>query len=213
MSRRATFPLGSVREAAATVHGAFFSNVSYDVGGDVYSFNDLENGILRGNKKPPYSIFKPINTGSSDPRRAAVLEECECRVHFALNCGALSCPPVKKFTVEAIEEELRIVALAFCEDDRNVRVENETATVFLSQIFFWYSSDFGVDKAAILKCILQFLRGEKKARLDELLTSGAKVSMKPIKYDWTTNAKPSGFKFGEKALRSEAAVPADCLLC
>ena len=54
------------RPESTRARGAFFSNVSYDVGGDVYSFNDLENGILRGNKKPPYSIFKPISTGGSD---------------------------------------------------------------------------------------------------------------------------------------------------
>lgn len=29
--------------------GAFFSDVKFNVGGDILSFNDLENGVLRGN--------------------------------------------------------------------------------------------------------------------------------------------------------------------
>jgi len=30
------------------------------------------------------------------------------RIHFALNCGAKSCPPIKEFSAEAVDEELRI---------------------------------------------------------------------------------------------------------
>ena len=31
----------------------------------------------------------------TDPRSAVCLTEVDPRVHFALNCGALSCPPIR----------------------------------------------------------------------------------------------------------------------
>eukprot|EP00755_Sulcionema_specki_P028807 Sspe_Gene.90740::Locus_62220_Transcript_2_3_Confidence_0.375_Length_1302::g.90740::m.90740 len=103
---------------------SFFDDVKYNVGGALYSLNDLENGILRGNKRPPYHLTAPF--GSKDPRAAAVVSGGEKRIHFALNCGAKSCPPVKHFTAEALNEELDVVARAFCEDDNNVHIDTAT---------------------------------------------------------------------------------------
>merc|ERR1711915_665150 len=74
----------------------FFNNVKFNIGGDILSFNDLEHGILRGNRKPPSSFSVPF---SADDHRARLsLKEVDCRIHFALNCGAKSCPPIKQFT-------------------------------------------------------------------------------------------------------------------
>ena len=43
--------------STALARGAFFSGVKFNVGGDILSFNDLENGVLRGNAVPPYSLI------------------------------------------------------------------------------------------------------------------------------------------------------------
>lgn len=104
-------------KAAYTIVGApysawdrrgFFDNNKFDIGGELYSFNDLESGILRGNRKVPSHIFAPFSSG--DARLKNVVKKFDNRIHFALNCGAKSCPPVKKFSPEAIGEELRISA-------------------------------------------------------------------------------------------------------
>ena len=34
----------------------------------------------------------------TDPRSEVSLTEVDPRVHFALNCGALSCPPIRIYT-------------------------------------------------------------------------------------------------------------------
>jgi len=64
----------------------------------VYSLNDIENGILRSNRKPVAAFRRPFS--NSDIRRHIALKECEPRVHFALVCGAKSCPPIKTYSAE-----------------------------------------------------------------------------------------------------------------
>lgn len=39
---------------------SFFGSASYNIGGDVLSLSELENGVLRGNSKPPYSLTCPF---------------------------------------------------------------------------------------------------------------------------------------------------------
>ena len=172
---------------------AFFSNVSYNIGGLVYSLNDLENGVLRGNKRPPgFHLTKPF--GAGDPRLNSVLAKLDPRIHFALNCGAKSCPPVKKYTAPNVQEELRVVALAFCEQDSNVHVDMESKTLSTSRIFYWYANDFGGSTEEVLERIMCWLRGERKAQWDKVLKSG-KYRHRKLNYDWTTDALSSGKTF------------------
>ena len=129
---------------ATTTSGrsSFFDDVCVALGsGETFSFNELEHGILRANTLHPYKMSKEF--GSSDPRARLALRELDPRLHLALNCGARSCPPVKRYTAEAIDEELRLAATAFCENDENVLIDEEGLRVRLSKIFHWYMSDFG----------------------------------------------------------------------
>jgi len=162
---------------------AFFHAVKYQLGGHTYSLNELENGVLRGNRTIPFHFRHPFKTG--DPRLSCVLS-CDHRIHFALNCGAKSCPPVKWFTQEAIDEELRVVAMAWVEQDENVRVDVEKKTLWLSMICNWYSKDFGQNKAEIARTIATHCRGKKREQIDQLLQG--KFSIKNITYDWSTNS-------------------------
>jgi hypothetical protein len=169
-----------------TARSSFFTNVAFQLGPAVFSFQDLENGILRGNRKAPYSLSPQF--GSNDDRLGMVMSTVDCRIHFALNCGASSCPLVKDFTVEGIEEELRIVAQAFCEDEENVRIGGET--LYLSKIFNWYQEDFGTSTTELAETVLTFLRGNNKRELETLLLRGS-VKVKYNNYDWSTNASES----------------------
>lgn len=183
---------------SSTSRSAFFTQVKFNIGGHLYSFNDFEHGILRGNRRPPYTLSKPIGS-SGDPRLAFVLEseQVDCRIHFALNCGAKSCPPVKTFTALDIEEELRIVAQAFCEDDNNVLVDQENQTLYLSKILSWYMVDFCAAESELPLKVMDFLHDDKKARLQIMLDqqqanpSSKSISIKYMSYDWGTDASNS----------------------
>ena len=167
---------------------SYFTAIKFNVGGHLFSFHDLESGILRGNRPAPYTPYSPI--GTNDARKVLVLDEnkVDCRIHFGLNCGARSCPPVKNFTSEGIAEELGIVAMAFCEDDTNVRVDRKNRTLTLSQIINWYRIDFASSSRELPHTIVKFLRGEKRTELEKLIADGKSIKIKFAAYDWTTNA-------------------------
>lgn len=43
-----------------------FGDFKYVIGGDTYSLSSIQNGILRGNQRPPYNLMKPF--GANDKR-------------------------------------------------------------------------------------------------------------------------------------------------
>lgn len=55
----------------------FYEKSSYIIGGHCYSLNDIENGVLRANKRGPVQLFVPF--GKSDPRRAVSLIQVSFR--------------------------------------------------------------------------------------------------------------------------------------
>ncbi len=106
---------------------SFFKKYKYLVGGLVYSLEDIEHGILRKNDNFNTSLlslisfyFKGRGNGTrflkNDPRRKFILEEVDPRIHFALNCGAKSCPPILVYEEDDLDAELDIATRNFCGD-------------------------------------------------------------------------------------------------
>lgn len=85
--------------------------------GQPLSLDDIEHGLLRGDRASP----NPLRWGfwsrrhflsATDPRRAWAVP-LDPRIHFALNCGALSCPAVRFYEGASLGEELQAAAEAF----------------------------------------------------------------------------------------------------
>jgi len=131
--------------------------------------------------------------GKDDPRLEHALGEVEPRIHFALNCGAKSCPPIKTFTASDVDNELKLATESYLENDDAIIIESERDLVHLSMLFKWYHSDFGANKAGILQWIHdQFPENaEKLKQLDGLFDKIGKdnVKIKNITYDWGHNEK------------------------
>ena len=166
----------------------FFSGSSYNIGGEVWSLNDIENGILRSNRSSMATLYmKPFK--QSDPRMAFILKQVEPRIHFALNCGAKSCPPIKTFSGDDINKQLDLATAAFLENDDALLVTEDRTEVRLSQLFQWYKVDFGEDDNQVLRWILAHVtEPTKKKEVEELLAQNQyKVSFIP--YDWGHNNK------------------------
>ncbi|CAJ1079904.1 uncharacterized protein LOC109998469 isoform X2 [Xyrichtys novacula] len=164
----------------------FFNYVSYLIGGEVFTLQDIENGVLRGNRKGVAQLLKPFS--KTDPRLQVALPDAEPLIHFALNCGAKGCPPIKTYTPQDIDSQLRTAAEAFLENDDGCVVDSGKREVRLSQIFKWYKADFGGTDEKLLKWVLEHMGDSpKKTSLQDVLSAGkTKVSFLP--YDWSTNS-------------------------
>lgn len=195
---------------------AYFKETGVTFRDGFYSLDDLEHGLLRGNAgNVPYF-------GERDARRVNVVDwsqvgintpgktkPVECRVHFALNCGARGCPPISRFTGGDLLTELTTAARAFCEGDDHVFVENWNKkyghlTVRLSRLFYWYKKDFGDDLELVRKLARWCPPGsEKQKRMNEFVANenGGAVAIKYAPYDWETNASVGSKSFSAKQVR------------
>ena len=113
---------------------AFFSGetgVKYRVGPFDLSLDDIEHGILRSSPVGDPRAFRP-----DDPCRDLAMAKLDPRIHFALNCGARSCPPVRLFSEAGLNKELSAAAASFV--SLEVSVPDETGQVYLSKLFEWW---------------------------------------------------------------------------
>jgi hypothetical protein len=87
----------------------YYASASYDIGGQIFSLNDIENGLLRINR-PPATPLCGAPFRKNDPRAAHCVSTFDPRIHFTLNCGALSCPPILSYSpnAEELEKEIQV---------------------------------------------------------------------------------------------------------
>jgi hypothetical protein len=160
----------------------FFDRVTYEIGGYFFSLNAIEHGILRGNRRPPYCLFRPFQKG--DPRSAFMVVPMDPRIHFALVCGARSCPPIGFYDAEQIDFQLQFASASFINSSQ-VKIFPEKRLLSLSMIFKWYRSDFGGSEQSLMDTLLTYLdEGEKK---DFLKENRDRVRIRYQDYDWGLN--------------------------
>jgi len=116
---------------------AFFARVSYRVGGFVVSADDIEHGVLRGNARHGFCRRRPF--GASDPRLALAVHPVDPRIHFAITCGAQSCPPVGAYRAATLDQQLDLAGRNFL--NQEVAVDRR-GRVSCSKILQWYARDF-----------------------------------------------------------------------
>lgn len=131
----------------------------------------------------PFSVFKrrfietPNGKISLDTLEKKLLlkDFPDARIHFAVNCASVSCPPLRNeaFTGKKLEKQLQQQAERFVASKHAVQISGDTA--HYSSLFNWYQKDFGESNPAHI--INQF--SEKK------ISTSLKV--KWIKYDWNLN--------------------------
>jgi len=115
-----------------------FAFAKINIGGHQWSLDNIEHGILRCNRRSPIGICKPFS--ARDKRRQWMCETLDYRIHFALNCGGLSCPPIAFYTEENIDKELTLAEESFVEQE--FEVDKAQKTLRCSKIFTMYRNDF-----------------------------------------------------------------------
>ena len=125
-----------IRRTVREMRG-FFARVAYRVGGFTLTADDVEHGILRGNAH--HGLLRRRAFGGRDPRLALAIHPLDPRIHFAITCGAQSCPPVGVYRAAVLDQQLDLAARNFLNQEVAVDVRG---CVTCSRILEWYAADF-----------------------------------------------------------------------
>jgi len=138
------YPIGSILDID---NGETWKIAQAVVGGRNYTLDEIEHEILRSRYQDP-------------------------RIHFAVNCAAVSCPPLmnRAYRPARLEQQLEDRTRLFIHSRQN---EITSFKARLSELFRWYAPDFGdlpafINRYAPVK-----------------MTPGASISYMP--YDWSLN--------------------------
>ena len=160
------YPLASVKDAF--LFSGFFNRQKFVAGMRELTLDDIENGIIR----PEYR----------DPR-----------IHFAVNCGALSCPQLynRAFTGQTLDSMLERGIERFAVNPKHIRLEGGQLT--LSKILDWYGKDFSAwfpanrenpdNRPTIVNYLLPYLSPEIASQL----LHSSDIDIAYFDYDWALN--------------------------
>jgi hypothetical protein len=120
------------------------------------TLDDIEHNILRPRFKDP-------------------------RVHFAINCSAISCPPLRPepYRGQTLDHQLEDSTRSFVNDENRYRLDGNN--LFVSRIFKWFSEDFS---DGVLGFYLKYAEGNLK---EKLAAQRGTLKVKYLHYDWSLN--------------------------
>jgi len=147
------YPLESIKDLGGFMKKSPWKRDLVSVAGRDLSLNDIENKIIR-------PIFQ-------DPR-----------IHFALNCASVGCPPLNAgaYFPTTLSDQLDAACSRALNEEQWVRVEENQ--VFLTKIFEWYADDFKLDGGSVLGFISSY-------RNSDLVED--EMDVKIMEYDWSLN--------------------------
>jgi hypothetical protein len=79
------------------------------------------------------------------------MRRCDPRIHFALNCGARSCPQIAIYSSTNLEKALNMATTSYCNSEIDIIPEN--TEICLSKLFLWYRNDFGRSETEVLRFV------------------------------------------------------------
>jgi hypothetical protein len=116
----------------------FFRADAVTVAGRGLSLDEMEHGVLRG-RRSKYGLGYLPRFPRRFERRYAL--ECDPRIHFALNCGAASCPAIRAYEHERIDDQLDAATELYLAE--TVEYDPGADRVRVPRSFLWYRGDFG----------------------------------------------------------------------
>jgi len=140
----------------------FFVLERFDIGNRRFSLRSLENYIREEFKEP--------------------------RIHFALNCSSMSCPPLRNglYSAETLDEELEQATRLYINSPQGSRLDRDQDVLWLSMIFKWYKRDFESIGLEVLEFVARYLPEKDRQYVNE---KSDVLTVKHMDYDWSLNAQ------------------------
>jgi hypothetical protein len=159
------YPVKSIRDISTDpiVRLNVFKKDRVPFGNGKMSLNDVENEKIRDAFKDP-------------------------RIHFAINCAARSCPPLRTeaYVGDRLDTQLDDQTRKFLNGPLGVRTENKgnRLVVHTTKIMDWFGDDFdkwGGGKAAFIR---RYVPADKQKLMDQ---AGGKITLDYDNYSWDLN--------------------------
>jgi hypothetical protein len=154
---RRHYPVQSIRDVGS-LFAPVWKTPAGEIGGKVYTLDQIEHAILR-----------PLG---------------EPRIHGAIVCASLSCPPLRRepYRADTLDEQLADNVRCWLADPRKgARLDRAAGTLTLSPIFDWFADDFGGDA---LDFVAKHLPAADAAWVRERRAS---LRIRWFEYDWRLN--------------------------
>lgn len=150
------YPLESIKDIPASKR---WDHVRWRVGASTWSLNQIEHEQIRPNFTEP-------------------------RIHFALVCAAVGCPPLRNEAYQAtrLEDQLEDQARRVHRHDRWFQYESEKNSVRLTPLYNWYGGDFEQVAGSVLKFAARY-----SSPLKRQLDANRRPKIRWLDYDWSLN--------------------------
>ncbi|MGE0376269.1 MAG: VTT domain-containing protein [Planctomycetaceae bacterium] len=110
----------------------------------------------------------------------------EPRVHFALVCAAIGCPPLRNeaYAADRLEEQLASQTEYVHSHPRWFRYDAGGNVVSLTKLYDWYRTDFTQQAPSVLDYAARFVPS-----LQQTLDPGRRPAIRWLDYDWRLNSR------------------------
>ena len=150
--------------------------------------------------KIKFKIMRKNTTLSHIEHEILRKEFDEPRIHMAMVCAAMSCPPLRNepYTAEKLDAQLNDQTKKFLAEPKKFKIDRKNNKVYLSPIFKWFAADFitkyatktpipGQDKN--VSAVINFITKHCEDNIADYLKKG-KFKVEYLKYDWSLNEQP-----------------------
>lgn len=151
-------PIKSIRDIPAKERWAA---ERWRLGGETYSLDQIEHELIRPNFREP-------------------------RIHFALVCAAVGCPPLRAeaYTGDRLEQQLADQMALTHGNGRWLRYERGSDHLELTSLYLWYAGDFEQVGGSVLEYAARHNQG-----LAADVAAGHTPAVRYLDYDWSLNAQ------------------------
>jgi hypothetical protein len=156
-----SYPIKSIRDLSTDliIRLNVFDKKVVPFGSGKISLNDVENTYIR--------------EGFHDPR-----------IHFAINCAAKSCPPIRReaYVGARVQAQLDDQARTFLNGPNGMRISGDTVRV--TKIMDWFEKDFANWGGGVATFLRKYASPENRRKLD---AAGDDLDIDFDDYDWSVN--------------------------
>lgn len=159
------YPVASIRDISTDfiAHLNVFKKDYVQTRTGPMALNDVENDKIRDSFKDP-------------------------RIHFAINCAAKSCPPIRNepYVGSQISLQLDEQVRAFLNGPNGVHLKKDGGELVLhtTKIMDWFKDDFEKWSAGRVPFIAKYVTPDKRKQIE---AAGNQINLKFDDYDWKLN--------------------------